>query len=223
MRYGLSFGIGHPDPCRGDEVLVGLRFCCANPDMVERAGCSAAFRHSCPQPMRRMPRMRTGRSPRDGATARSTLHRFDTRAQCAKRRRARFRRSAAGRRRELGRELEAVGVGLDLVVVEVVGAGDVVVLDDVRGLDVLGDLADRLDGVEEELPGGLVVPSPNPAAWRSRRGRRSRAAASTRRRRLVREGFLDLAAGASMVIWVAARGLWWPNSRPIAQPRRYLV
>src|SRR6476660_5033308 len=149
--------VGHPDPGGGDEVLVRLRFCCANPDMVKRAGSPAALRHSCPQSMR-LAAYATGRSPQSRATARSTLTcSFSCPSVLGGWAGFRARRRES---REFGRKLEAVGIGLDLVMIEVVGAGDIVVLDHVPSRDVLGDLADRLDGVEEELPGGLSVPAP---------------------------------------------------------------
>jgi hypothetical protein len=60
---------------------------------------------------------------------------------------------------EVGRERKGIGVRLDLGFVELVRRGDIVVEDDVLGLDFLGQLAVFLPGVQEGVPGVQGIPA----------------------------------------------------------------
>jgi hypothetical protein len=58
------------------------------------------------------------------------------------------------------RKIVGVRRGLDLLLVEIVRCRDIVVVDDVVGVDVIGNLLDVPDGLQEQSPGLDVVPAP---------------------------------------------------------------
>ena len=217
----MRAGIGHPDLRRWDEVLVRLRLEGAQPDVMEPLFRVAA-RMAIDSPLGCSERCSGETIGRDRAAAMrpavtSEHPRPGTRLGAVT-------RSGLPARHGVNSSVSsnAVGVRLDRSWSKSLAAAtqSFLIMSSASSSSVSWPISGSCRGRGSRPPGRA---SPSPRARPSCRGRRRPVATSTRRRSAC-PAKISFERGASCstssVIWVAARGLWWPNSSPIAQPRR---